>query len=648
MSKLVKNIIALSISSALSLGFITSVNASTYQIIDKGEASKLKYTYAQHQNINGDMAMSGTNIYNFPVQFKYLDDDDFNAIEAFALFYYQSVHSLNNIEDADALRAGTPTGNDLAWVVRWLKSTDSTGKGRNIEYQKIGDTIAMTNIDGISQDYPLWDTTFDGSDSLTRSTTDILSGITNTGILYGTATAPYLPSVKTDSHGVETTYWMREFGQRGFFSFGQGAEIFPVTPLLTDYSGGISAVLDVNETAVAVGYSSYKVSEKYIDYIENGATEMIKVDDEDKEVDTIRDITGISSFVSVDLVDANQNDGVDDEFDSDYVIRGCNDAYILKHIPYNVCVYFVEQYLGNPHHIIATKSILSGNGEVITEPLGLLVTPHEDDERVYTSYALAINNNGVAVGYADGFIDETVAEPAENENRAYHYAVVYKNGEVLDLSGDHSDKGNSRAYDINDAGIAVGHITKAINGKGVQKLFYVDTSVPKEEINMITPDDFFSGSDSTARAINNNGLIVGEGEIETHNEGTNNPRRTAAFLYDMNADLFTNLNKTIPCALRQTYDIIEARGINDNGIISATAIVKAERRDAKGEIMLDANGAPLTEDVVRAISLQPTPENGEVCTSEEEDKVVRQGASISLGGMLSLLALFGLRRKFFK
>ena len=116
----------------------------------------------------------------------------------------------------------------------------------------------------------------------------------------------------------------------------------------------------------------------------------------------------------------------------------------------------------------------------------------------------------------------------------------------------------------------------------------------------------------------------------------------------MNNGLFTNLNEAIPCALRLTYDIIEARGINDNGLISATAIVKADRRDAKGEIMLDDNGTPLTEDVVRAISLQPTPENDEVCTAEEEDKVVRQGASTSLAGMLSLITLFGLRRKFFK
>jgi hypothetical protein len=225
--------------------------------------------------------------------------------------------------------------------------------------------------------------------------------------------------------------------------------------------------------------------------------------------------------------------------------------------------------------------------------------------------------------------------------------VVYKDGNVIDLSGEHTNKGSSRAYDINDAGIAVGHITKALGGKAVQKFFYVDTTAPEEEITMINPDDFFTGSDSTVRAINNSGLMVGEGEIETHNESAQNPRRTAAFVYDMNNDLFTNLNKTIPCSLRLTYDILEARGINDAGMISATAIVKVDRRDAKGEIMLDESGSPLKEDIVRSVSLEPMPEDGEVCTAAEENKVIRKGASISFTGVLSIMALFGLRRKFF-
>lgn len=597
MSKIVKNIVALSVSSALSISIIHNVNAATYQVIDKGEVSKLKYTYAQPQNIVGDMAISGTSLYNFPVQFDYLDDDDFNNIRNYAFFRYSSVHELNDIEDFDALKEGNPTANDLAWVVRWLQDT-SSGTGRDIEYQKVGDTIAMTNIGGVTEDYNLWDKTFDDSDDLTRSTVDVVSGITNGGLSYGTATAPYLPEEPyTDSDGEEHTFWLREYGIRGFFSYDQGTQVHQVLPFETGYGGGESAVLDVNEAGIAVGFSSYKVNQVYIDAIE--------------------DETG-----------------------------GCADTRIVPdQMTLEACIAQTQLQLSvDVYHTMALKATLDTSGNPVVEELGLLVEPHPNDERPHSSYALAVNENGVAVGYADGWNDETVTNPVAAQGSLYHYAVVYKDGEVIDLTGDHSNKYSSRAYDINDAGIAVGHIAKLISGEIVQKFFYVDTNVSKEDIEMVFPTDFFSSSDSTVRAINNAGLMVGEGEIETHNESTSNPRRTAAFVYDKNNDTLSNLNNLISCADRLTYDIIEARGINEAGMISATAIVEAQLRDAKGELMLDEDGNILTEDVVRAVSL--IPEDGELCTVEEEGKLERQGAGFGFSSLFALISLFCLRRKF--
>jgi len=639
MNKFVKTILAAGITSALSLSIITPANAATYQVVDTGEASLLKYTYGQSQNDSGDMAISGSSLLDFPVQYDYLSESDFISIEAYSFTNYLSVHGLEFIEDGDALRAGNPTANDLAWVIRWLQDTSVAGGSLN--YQKVGNAVAMTSIDGELADFTLWDVELDGTDDLSRSTVDNLVGITDEGIAYGTATAPYLPITHTDSHSEETTYWLRDFGQRGFFSFNQGADVYELTPIAAGYSGGYSAISDVNDAGVAVGYSSVDVHETYLDYIENGGITTT----DGVESDIIRNIAGISSFVQVDL--AAPADGIDDEFDEDYVISGCDDDYILDHIPFEVCVYYVDQAVGNPYSSMAVTASLDTNGNTVIEQLGLLVTPHEDDERSYSSYALAINNQGVAVGYADGFDDETVTAPDVDESKNYQFAVVYKNGGVIDLTGDHTDKGSSLAYDINDAGIAVGHIAKSVDGKAVEKFFYIDTSVSEESLEMIYPTDFFSGSDSTARAINNSGLIVGEGEVETHNESSSNPRRTAAFVYDLNNDIFLNLNEQIPCELRLTYDIIQARGINDLGMISATAVVKVEQRDAKGEVMLDIDGTPLTEDVVRAISLEPMPDDGAVCTAEEEGTaVVRQGASIEYSSVWFLLALFGLRRKF--
>ena len=651
MSKIVKNIIAVSISTIVSLVTINTVYAATYKVVERGDVSNLKRTYTQSQNLNGEVAISGTDNYNIPVQFEYLTETDFDAIEIFSIFNHETVHGLEVIEDSDALRAGNPTGNDLAWVIRWLQDTGSqsySGTGLNLFYQKIGDSVAQFHSNGVTLDYKLWDVTFEGTNELTRSTVDILSGITNSGISYGTGTAPYLPLnvPSTESYDFDLTYWMREFGQRGFYSFNNGQDVFQLIPEVSEYGGGISSILDVNESGVAVGYNSYDISDTFVDYIENGAPFFIDHDNDDStpevERDLIRFTNVISSFFEIDL--NNPDDGIDDELTVDYVINGCNDPYILKHIPFDVCVYYVNLYLGNPYRVMAFKTILTPNGTPTLEQLGLLVNPHPDDTRNYSSYALAVNNNGVAVGYADGFLDETVTEPDVDEFVFFQYAVAYKNGEVIDLTGDHTNKGGSKEFDINDSGIAVGHITLET---GVNKFFYVDTTVPKEELNLINPDDYFRGSDSTARAINNHGLIVGEGEIETHNETSLNVRRTAAFVYDINNDLFINLNDTIPCTAQATYNIFEARDINDDGIISATAIIQEQRRDAKGELMFNDNGAPLTEDVVRAISLEPIEETNENCGAlEEESKVKRKGASIGFSGFFTIMAIIAIRRKF--
>ncbi len=602
MNKIVKSLITLGITSALSVNLISQVNAATYTIVDLGEISHAKYTYAQQQNSNGDMAVSATSLYNFPVQFDYFDDNDFDLIEAYALNNYLTIHSLDNIEDSDALRDGNPTANDLAWVVRWLQDRTS-GKGLDKDYQKVGDSTALTNIDGVMADYRVWDVNFDGTATLTRSTVDIVRGITDNSISYGGATAPYLPSETfTDSNGAEHTFWLREHGLRGFYSYDSGAQVFEIIPLETAYVGGTSVITNVNKDNVAVGFSSYKVTQAFDD------------------------------FINVDDNGCSNTDNVPEKM----TLEACIQSTVLTSS-------------SDFYHNMAFKTTLEPNGSPVLEQLGLLVTPHEDDERSYSSYALAINSQGVAVGYADGFDDETVTTPEVDERRNFHYAVVYKNGDVIDLSGEHNtnEKGNSRAYDINDTGIAVGDITKVVSGSYVKKFFYVDTSVEQSQIEMVTPEDYFSGSDSTARAINNSGLIVGEGEVETHNESNSNPRRTAAFVYNLHDNVFSNLNDLIPCDSRNTYDIIEARGINDNGYISATAVMKVERRDAKGELMLDSSGTALTEDVVRAISLAPISDTGEVCTSKQKGKIERQGASISMNSIWLFMALIGLRRQFF-
>ncbi len=204
---------------------------------------------------------------------------------------------------------------------------------------------------------------------------------------------------------------------------------------------------------------------------------------------------------------------------------------------------------------------------------------------------------------------------------------------------------DSRAYDINDAGIAVGHVKTYVNGNLHTKFYHVDTTEFDTGMTMIRPDDFFNGSSSTARAINENGIIVGEGEVETHNDSSSAPRRKHAFMYDIGSKTFTDLNDFLTCTT--DYTIIEARDINDNNEISASALVKVPRRDAKGELMLDkTTGEQLVEDVVRAVTLKPITGEIEDC-SKVEEKVEREGAGLGFISFFALLT-FGFSRRFHK
>lgn len=581
MKKFVRTILTVSISSAL---FASSVSAATYEIIDKGAAEKLKYTYAQQENNLGQMAISGTDVYNFPVQFQYLDEDDYDVIVRLASSQHENIHELEDIEDEAALRAGTPTANDLVWAIEYLKS-----KSTDLYYQKHGDIIALTNFGGESTEFTVFDQPFEGTDTYTRSTVDYINGITDQGWVYGNGSAPFLPQSFTESDGDEVTLWISEFSTRGFLSPDRGQTIIPILPPEARY-GGESAVLDLSENGVAVGYASTVINEDAVEFIEN-------------------------------------TDG------------GCSDPEILDDIPLDACI---QTIAGTLYNTEAFKWNVDASGEVSSEALGYLVTPHPDDQRQITSVAQAVNSHGVAVGYSTGWVDENETDPSVNES-ASTYAVVFKDGQVTDFTEDHGKYFDSRAYDINDKGIAVGHATTISNGSYRKKFYYVDTTLDTPE--MIVPQGFFTGSASTARSINEQGFVVGEGEVETHNDSSTNPRRTNGFLFDTNTDTFTNLNDFLPCDSQ--YTVIEARDINNNNEISATAILKVHRRDAKGELMYDANGDALTEDVLRAVKMSPIAETTEECSAEEQDLIVRKGASVGLFGFgfLSILSVVRLFRK---
>jgi len=561
-----KSIIVISVTAAV---LLPSSYAAKYQVIESPTSTIHKYTYGKQQNNQGDFLISATDSYNLPIQFQYLTSTDFDSIKAYAAANYLNSTVLTDLQDFNALKAGTPTANDLQWAILYLKSTYQNSP----LYQKFYDTHVVLDHAGSLQDINIFDQPFtDGQ--LTHSTVDFANGITNDGWIYGNASAPSLPTNFTKSDNTVVTYWLQDFFTRGYVTTDQGATIHPVMPIETRF-GGQSAVLGMNDQMQGVGFVSTGIDASALAAIDN--------------------TTG-----------------------------GCSDPAILKDVPFAACVW---NYRSNLFKLSSVLWQFDSNGEVTSTTLlgDLINSVNVNDTRTYKSYALAVNNNGVAVGFANGWFYNNVTDPKVNEPRSF-YAVIYKNGQVIDITPDHMKQYDSKLYDINNQGIAVGQVNEYINGYQRTKFFYIDTKVDKPV--MVFPKDFFSGSSSTARAINNNGLVVGEGEVETHSDqsttGVANSRRRHAFLYNLNDDSFTDLNALLSCS--SPYSIVEARGINDNDEISATALMSVPRHDAKGAIVLDANGNQIMDDITKAVVLKPVAGGSVDSCGTGNSKLVRKGA----------------------
>lgn len=578
MNIFLKSVLAISVVSVIN---VSHVNASTtYRVVDRGAADAVDYTFSQQKNNQGESVVTGSHLYNFPVQLQYLDTDDYQDIYQLANDNWENVKNLYPLEDYNGLLNGNLSANDLSWVQVFLKLNE-----QSTEYQKISSVYAMINLGNTTELLNIFDEKFENSNSYTRSTNDYVNGITDDGWIYGNASAPYLPTLFEESDGDIQPHWTREFTTRGFFSPDKGETIIPLLPPMSLY-GGESAVLDISATKIAVGYASTGIDQDALDYIE--------------------DTSG-----------------------------GCADEDVLDDIPFDACIAPVKNGMYNTE---AFKWFIDATGEVSSEALGHLVTPHEDDERELVSVAQAVNAHGVVAGYSTGWFQNNELTPSSNEASSL-YAVVFRNGQIIDLNPDHEEYYDSRAYDISDNGIVVGHVTRQINGVVRTKFYYLD--INSDEMIMEFPRDFFTSSSSTARAVNENGIIVGQGEFETHNDNSNNPRRKHGFLYDIDLDFFVDLNDLLTCS--SDYTIVEARAINENDEISATATLKVAKKDSKGELMLDKNGSQIYEEILRAVDLIPT--EGEIVDcSETIEKVNREGATMSYMS-LCLIFLFILRRK---
>ena len=252
----------------------------------------------------------------------------------------------------------------------------------------------------------------------------------------------------------------------------------------------------------------------------------------------------------------------------------------------------------------------------------------------YSSNPVDINNAGIAVGtsvYSNS--DDIRYTSYGDQVFATSQAAIFNGNEVLMIT-DPKVWELSSAFAINNKNIVVGYASEKTYT--TPDFFVYDYNSQK----LTFPATLSGDALTVPAAINDNNLVVGKTQAYVD---TTAEKRDVGFLYDMNTATFSNLNRLLPC--NSAVNIISATDINDKNVITAIATRKVDKRDLKGDVVKDAAGNPIQEEVAIAVQLNPVA-NGQVddCKTAAEEDYERKGATFSFG-MLALLMLPWLRRR---
>jgi uncharacterized membrane protein len=552
---------------ALSLALlVTPVSqAAKYRVVELPVAGEGRNSFPSAINEDGNITVNVRTPYNIPIDLDLLD--------------FESDALINGLTDVESASNGDFNSTDYELLLGFISAADGSQSA-----QQIADIVSFLASENDSNYISGFDQLSEQDNKFSLSTTSIARDLNDSGFIVGSGEGFYNKIDYTLASGVDINLVVHEFGTRGFVSFGDTVIDLPA-PVTT--AGGFSDAFGINENNQVVGYGTSLFSS-----------------------DTLQ--TAITDCKNDELVDDEDPDT------QDFPLRG--------DIPVESCISSIVDSLTNsPSTFSQLRGLiwqLDAQGNLLdTKELGILFEPEADDTTNYSSQALAINDNGIAVGISNGQYTENDITVIRN------FGVIFDQDQVINLSPEPDSavarRSNtiSSATDINNDNLVVGYQFKAVNGSNRTKFFVYDMN-----LDAITfPDDFFLGSSSVALDINNNGLVVGYGEVDASLTG----RRTEGFLYDHMAKQFYAARDLISCD--SPYRIVQANSINDKGQIGATALYQGPAKDSRGEVILDSTGSETIIDLVVAVKLEPiTGGEAENCDAPADDvNRDRQGASVS-------------------
>ena len=562
----------------------TSALSATYQLTELGDFEAAKHTYVTDVSESGHVIGVANGLYNLPIDISYIDFTESSINSA----YDAEVTRFKEIDKEITFTLDDIENNDAIYTnadAHTFMVRYLSNLSSNFEYQKISSIIATNYNSGVITERPLFDIASVDYDGLTRSTSNFYNGVAEDGTTVGWGSAPFdKVSFTPDGETEEETWFTRDFIERGILISADGVEV-PFVPEFTEH-GGTSKASDIVATDtgyIVVGNVSVSIP------VERQTTITDNCDGLDEPV-----------MVCIESLNSRSTRGV---FNKTAVKWTLDSAYNVTS----------------------------------TELLGLALTPEEDeDTNPFISNALAVNKNDVAVGFSN-------TRYFDRDSTILTMPTYFKDGEVVDFINQQDDWQAGKAFAINDNDIVVGYASKGIEGSLIAKFFHHDINT-----NMtVFPEDYFTSSNSYANDINNQGYIVGEGEVGD----TTSTRRSEAFIYKIGDDKITNLNSLLPCfdsdgETSFSYKMVEAKSINENNEVFGVATKTVEKLNSRGEVVTDINGNIQYESVAVAVKLSPIA-NGEVenCKAPDTEFYERSSASFSWFGLL-LLPLVGLRRVF--
>ncbi|CAI86737.1 DUF3466 family protein [Pseudoalteromonas translucida] len=562
----------------------TSALSATYQLTELGALEGAKYSYVTDVSESGHIIGIANGLYNLPVDIEHID---------FSLSLIQNAYTneVNAFELSD--KEITFTLEDIEKNNAVATNADAhsfmirflANVSANYQFQKLSSLTAIKYDSGAAVEQTLFDINTPDYPGVTRSVTNFYNAVAEDGTTVGWGSAPFDKIEFTIEEETDPTSWFtRDFIERGIIISESGMEV-PLVPQFSEY-GGTSQASDIVKTA-----------DGYI-------------------------VVGNMSLGIPQTRQTNITDNCDD-----------------KYQPFSTCIEVINnQTTRGIFNKQATKWTLDNAFNITsTEVLGLAFTPYEDEvDFAFISNAFAVNKNGIAAGVSN-------TRYYDKDTTIITMPVYFKDGKAVEFINQPDGWQGGKSLAINDNNIVTGYATRRVDGALRNKFFYHDIATGTT----VYPDSYFTSSSSYGNSINNQGYIVGEGEVGI----SDSSRRSAAFIYKIGDDKITNLNDLLPCydmdgTSSYGYSMSEAKVINENNEIFGVATKTVEKRNSLGEVVTDVNGKTEYESVAVAVKLSPIP-NGTIedCAPPDAEVYERRSASFSWYGLL-LLPLIAFRRVF--